>query len=102
MMIHLSTALLASMTASQSFAETAPDDYSVSQFTADCRVSGGEPTLFETSVICEAAGGQDIVCLRDRDEVSACRLGQSQDSYGHAPRSGFISIPPIKPSTYNS
>lgn len=62
------------------FSDTALADntnYTTQTFSADCLLFNGISQIFENSVTCKKAGGQSIICLRQDDAVSGCKLENS-------------------------
>lgn len=53
--------------------------YSLTEFTKDCRSSGGAPRLFGNSVVCEDLARSNISCTRAGDRVRACGVGSFQE-----------------------
>lgn len=51
--------------------------YSTKAFSTDCRLFNGVSQIFENSVTCKKSGGQSIICLRQGDTVSGCKLENS-------------------------
>lgn len=74
------TPILLLLAALAGFANTALADnhnYNTTTFVADCQLFNGVSKIFENSVTCKKSDGQSIVCLRQGDAVSGCKLEDS-------------------------
>lgn len=52
-------------------------NYSPKTFSADCLLYNGVSLIFENSVTCEKNEGESIICLRQGNAVSGCKLENS-------------------------
>lgn len=69
--------VLAALSAFSGSASANNTKYSPKTFSADCLLYSGVSQIFENSVTCKKNGGQSIICLRQGDAVSGCKLENS-------------------------
>lgn len=74
------TSFLLVLAALSVFSDTAlanNTNYNTKTFSADCLLFNGVSQIFENSVTCKKSSGQFIICLRQGDAVSGCKLENS-------------------------
>lgn len=73
------TSFLLVLAALAGFSDTAlagNTNYNTQTFSADCHLFNGVTQIFENSVSCKKSGAQSIICLRQGDAVTGCKLEQ--------------------------